>query len=77
MAIAWLLGADLFLLRVPIAGLSGAADMTFDLLDLQVVFDDVDLATSSSIASLGYESRASVVSFSLGQGSRGSVPSVA
>ena len=61
---------------MPIAGLSGAADMTFDLLDL-VVFDDVDLATSSSIASLEHESRASAVSFSLGHGSRGSVPSVA
>ena len=47
------------------------------LLDLEVVFDDVDLATSPSIASLGHESRASAVSFSLGHRSRGSVPLVA
>lgn len=58
---SWLFGAILFLLRVLIAGLSGAADMTFELLDLEVVFDEVDLATLSSIATVGHGSRGSAV----------------
>ena len=47
------------------------------LVDLEVVFDDLGLAMLSSIASLGQESRASVVSVSLGPGSRRSAPSLA
>ena len=38
------------------------------LVDLEVVFDDFDLATLSSIASLGHRSRGSAVSVSIEHG---------